>query len=290
MNQALYINGIFKGILEEILEAQSNDKELISTLQPHGRSVIKLLERNDFSKNPSITHYVSTTADLKHVSYVAEIVGWVNKRTLKDNPEELEILNEHIANSLPIQGEVHFHSDKEKTKECANLIELQNLRKLVIPLHVGNLIKTSDGTPYKARAQAGGWSPVHEVAWELMEANTSSLEETVQKELTQKVSKSLSGKSEVRKRRLKEASKKPEIMQIVSKGYKRNPDVIAEVLIRAKGICERCNSKAPFINKKDRTPYLEVHHKQTLAENGEDTVENSEALCPNCHREAHFGI
>jgi len=37
------------------------------------------------------------------------------------------------------------------------------------------------------------------------------------------------------------------------------------------------------------TPYLEVHHRVPLAENGEDTVENAVAICPNCHRKAHDG-
>ena len=34
---------------------------------------------------------------------------------------------------------------------------------------------------------------------------------------------------------------------------------------------------------------LEVHHTKPLAEGGEDTVNNAEALCPNCHKEAHYG-
>ena len=70
----------------------------------------------------------------------------------------------------------------------------------------------------------------------------------------------------------------------------RNPNVIIEVLSRAGGICERCNKQAPFIKKKDNTPYLEVHHKIMLSDGGEDTVENAIALCPNCHRELHFGV
>ena len=290
MDQALYINGVFEEVLEEIIKAQNNEKDLISTLQPYSSRVIKLLEGNDFNKNPSITYYISTTTDLKHVSYVAEIIGWENKRNLGKNPKKLEQLNKQIAKNQPIQGEVYFHSDEEKTKECVNLIELKNLRKLTIPFQVGNLIKVSDDSPYKPRTQPGGWSPVHKVSLDLMEANTSSLNETVEKELTEKVKSSLNSSSEERKKRLKEANKKPEVIQIVSKGYKRNPDVIAEVLIRANGICERCSSVAPFIRKKDKTPYLEVHHKQTLAENGDDTVDNSEALCPNCHRELHCGM
>jgi 5-methylcytosine-specific restriction enzyme A len=34
----------------------------------------------------------------------------------------------------------------------------------------------------------------------------------------------------------------------------------------------------------------EIHHVKLLADSGEDTVENAMALCPNCHRESHFGI
>lgn len=70
--------------------------------------------------------------------------------------------------------------------------------------------------------------------------------------------------------------------------YKRNPYVAAEALYRANGICEHCKNPAPFY-KVDKTPYLEVHHKIPLSEGGEDSIENSIALCPNCHRHVHYG-
>jgi 5-methylcytosine-specific restriction protein A len=35
--------------------------------------------------------------------------------------------------------------------------------------------------------------------------------------------------------------------------------------------------------------YLETHHVVPLHENGEDSVNNVVALCPNHHREAHHG-
>lgn len=44
------------------------------------------------------------------------------------------------------------------------------------------------------------------------------------------------------------------------------------------------------IYKVNGEPYLEVHHVIPLSQNGEDTLENAEALCPNCHREKHYGI
>jgi 5-methylcytosine-specific restriction endonuclease McrA len=93
-----------------------------------------------------------------------------------------------------------------------------------------------------------------------------------------------------RKKRLKVASKKPDTLEIIHRIFKRNSDVIAEVLERAKGTCEYCEKAAPFIRKSDKTPFLEVHHKIPLAKGGEDTVENAVALCPNCHREMHYGF
>lgn len=70
--------------------------------------------------------------------------------------------------------------------------------------------------------------------------------------------------------------------------YKRNAAVKAWVLQQADGKCESCGQLAPF-NGSDGLPFLEVHHVRQLADNGSDTVTNAVALCPNCHREAHYG-
>ncbi|NIF45512.1 HNH endonuclease [Burkholderia sp. Tr-862] len=103
------------------------------------------------------------------------------------------------------------------------------------------------------------------------------------------VDQALADASATRRKRLARANKKPAKIKAVTDIYVRSADVVAEVLLRANGTCERCKVFAPFLRKKDRTPYLEVHHKQRLADDGEDTVENAIALCPNCHRELHFG-
>jgi hypothetical protein len=74
-----------------------------------------------------------------------------------------------------------------------------------------------------------------------------------------------------------------------SKGaFKRDPEVIAWVKQRAVGICELCEKKGPFLDK-DNQPFLEVHHILPLSDDGADTVDNAVALCPNCHRECHYG-
>jgi hypothetical protein len=103
------------------------------------------------------------------------------------------------------------------------------------------------------------------------------------------VERALAVSSSERKKRLENAEKHPKKVTVNMLIYKRNPDVVAEALIRAKGYCEGCEKSAPFIRKKDNSPYLEVHHIIPLSVGGEDTLENVIALCPNCHRGKHFG-
>lgn len=88
--------------------------------------------------------------------------------------------------------------------------------------------------------------------------------------------------------RPRQAPSMPEQQIVLALVFRRNPDVIAEVLSRANGVCQDCDQVAPFL-RADGRPYLEVHHRQQLAEGGADTVENAIALCPNCHRERHYG-
>ncbi len=68
--------------------------------------------------------------------------------------------------------------------------------------------------------------------------------------------------------------------------HQRSPWVAEHARRRAKGHCELCGEPAPF-KRKDDTPYLETHHIEWLANGGADTIENTVALCPNCHRKMH---
>lgn len=92
-----------------------------------------------------------------------------------------------------------------------------------------------------------------------------------------------------RLKRLAIAEKIPASITVTTRVFVRNPDVVAETLVRAGGKCEECLSDAPFLRRKDGSPYLEVHHRVQLAVGGDDSVENSVALCPNCHRQSHYG-
>ncbi|WP_263064425.1 HNH endonuclease [Dickeya dadantii] len=113
--------------------------------------------------------------------------------------------------------------------------------------------------------------------------------ENLTTEFNIQVNKSIADNQRSRQERLSTSPKYPEKKSLQIEFFIRNPDVVAEVLLRANGKCERCCSDAPFLRKKDNTPYLEVHHKTPLSEGGADTVDNAIALCPNCHRYLHYG-
>lgn len=74
--------------------------------------------------------------------------------------------------------------------------------------------------------------------------------------------------------------------QVSSQTYERNVYVAELVKRRANGICQLCEKPAPFRDKKGE-PFLESHHIIWLSKGGEDTIDNSTALCPNCHRKMH---
>ena len=103
------------------------------------------------------------------------------------------------------------------------------------------------------------------------------------------VSYSLKDNRENRLKRLKNNFSSIISRQSTTVVYIRSPDIVAERLYLANGICEDCKQKAPFNRKSDGTPYLEVHHIKPLSEGGKDTLKNTVALCPNCHRKRHFG-
>ena len=68
--------------------------------------------------------------------------------------------------------------------------------------------------------------------------------------------------------------------------YERKTFIRDCVLRMANGVCQLCGKEAPF-RKKDGTPYLESHHIIWLKDGGADSLENTVALCPNCHRKMH---
>lgn len=85
-----------------------------------------------------------------------------------------------------------------------------------------------------------------------------------------------------------EGNRKPSRTQAAVTQFARSEAVAAWVRREAAGKCESCGASAPFVGE-DGLPFLEVHHVRRLADGGEDTIQNSVAVCPNCHRQLHYG-
>jgi 5-methylcytosine-specific restriction protein A len=290
MNQALFLNGVFDDVLREIITAQSREDGLVCYLQPYKNNVIRLLKEGRPSGGNPITFYASETGSLDTVRYTGEITGWMDKRELKEDADRVERLNAHMRKHQPDEHEIYFHSDADGTKECANLLAVRYVKRLQTPVPVTTLVKVSDRQPHRVRTRSGGWSVVYKLPDWIGEEEVSTTQEQLEEELEVRIKGSSQLTMDERLKRLKNAPTIPATVQVISRGFRRNADVVMAVLARAKGMCEECHAEAPFRRAKDGTPYLEIHHKVPLAQNGEDTMQNAIAVCPNCHMRLHYGI
>lgn len=283
---ALFINGVFETTLAEIAKAQQAHPGKRCYLQPYASQQIKFLAETAPTPENSITLYLSLTDSLPYVSYRARIVGWHDKREIAKDAAKLATLNQHIKQFQPSENDIFLNVSGGKA--CVNLITVVDVIRLETQISVSCFVKTSDGKPLKKRARSGGWSPVWE-QFDWLGTSNESVKADIDALLHDQVVTSLRDSAEARKHRLAQAAKLPDSIQVISRAFRRNADVIAEVLIRASGTCEECHCAAPFVRATNGTPYLEVHHRVHLSDGGEDTVANAIATCPNCHRKLHFG-
>ena len=68
--------------------------------------------------------------------------------------------------------------------------------------------------------------------------------------------------------------------------YEKNVYVAELARRKSNGICQLCELPAPFRDRRGR-PFLETHHIEWISEGGQDTIDNTVALCPNCHARMH---
>jgi 5-methylcytosine-specific restriction protein A len=85
-----------------------------------------------------------------------------------------------------------------------------------------------------------------------------------------------------------EGVERPERVQATTTGFYRNAMVRNYVLKRANGCCEYCDKEGFVMRNGER--YLETHHILALSEQGADSVSNVIGLCPNHHKQAHYGV
>lgn len=83
------------------------------------------------------------------------------------------------------------------------------------------------------------------------------------------------------------APRRPKTVLVETTVFVRDQTVSVYAKRRANGRCDLCGKNAPFMDAQGK-PYLECHHIVWLANGGLDTIENTCALCPNCHRKMHI--
>jgi 5-methylcytosine-specific restriction protein A len=94
---------------------------------------------------------------------------------------------------------------------------------------------------------------------------------------------------ELREKALKDAGSGRTPIERKNLYYQRSNAIKVYIQKRANGICEGCGSPAPFV-KTDGKPFLENHHIRKISDGGPDHPEWVVAVCPNCHKRAHYSV
>jgi hypothetical protein len=163
VGRALFINGVFESVLEEILAVQSVLPYYPMFLQPHANSVMVQLRDNPPTYAAPMQLFLSTTSELSRIVYRAKIVAWDDKRQLP--PEKHAQLDRIIKLLQPGEGGLYDQA-QSGSGESVNLLTIRHLRRLRKERSVAELRKLSDGEAVSTgRTTAGGWSYVYPVEW-----------------------------------------------------------------------------------------------------------------------------
>lgn len=156
--EAMFINGVYRGVIEEILLVQGQLPEHIMFLQPHSSERIVRLADDPPSVYDPVRLFLSTTDELPTVSYMAEIVGWDNKTELLET--KATVVSRLIWTLQPREGGL-YHVGAVDKPQSTNLLHVWRMREIRKPFSVAEFILTSTGKPHSPdRSTAGGWSYV----------------------------------------------------------------------------------------------------------------------------------
>jgi 5-methylcytosine-specific restriction protein A len=184
------------------------------------------------------------------------------------------------------------HSRQDPTGRHRYVCDVEFVCDFIPPITIVELKNAIPKTEWKPLYQLRGFKAIKipdRIAEKIIALRPARPLSDVEQRFSEDVAASLELTSGERLKKLASAPKYPAKSKVTTEVFNRSPHIVAAVLIAAGGICERCKCPAPFLKASNGKPYLEVHHKRPLADGGEDTVENAEALCPNCHRKAHYG-
>ncbi|MCJ8287113.1 HNH endonuclease signature motif containing protein [Halomonas sp.] len=185
--------------------------------------------------------------------------------------------------------ELNFAQNKTLSESPSNgvAVHLFEVFKRKEYTYVGEVFRTAP--PYQAAQPDadGNERKVWLFPLQLRSSRLPAMDQEASKQAFEKKEKQAAKLSdEELRQRAKNAPAKTGSRPAIATQYGRSPYVAEYAKRRADGICELCQEPAPFQTKKGE-PYLECHHIEWLAAGGEDTIENTVALCPNCHRKMH---
>ena len=158
---ALFMNGIYHEVLEEILEAQGKVPDGTFYLQPWTGTAIGMLRKDIPSPEAPVTFYASVTGDLNKVAYTAQVVGWEDKTRMTERrrQEVTEALEKH----QPKEGRL-YDASKTPGKPSINLIHIRRLFQYDPPFSTGRLVKVNDSmTLATNRSRGGHWAYVYKL-------------------------------------------------------------------------------------------------------------------------------
>lgn len=154
-NEALYLNGIFREVLDDIARIHENRPDLQLYLQPYTESPITHLRDNPPEKLDPVRLYASTSDDLRHVSFVADVIRWEDKTVMA--PERRARVEKRLSDYQPTEDGL-FNVPEDGVSR--NLLCVLRMVRLDKPFPVVNLIKTDNNEPLGMRATPGGWAYV----------------------------------------------------------------------------------------------------------------------------------
>ena len=127
--EALFLNGVYSAILDDIWNVQRTDPGRTLFLQPYKAQAIKRIRDDPPTATDPVCLYLSTTDDLATVSYNAEIVGWEDKRLM--SPERIAEVHAIIKEYQPNESGLYLCLDDGR--KPVNLLHIQSMEKLREP-------------------------------------------------------------------------------------------------------------------------------------------------------------
>jgi hypothetical protein len=152
---ALFLNGVFETVMQEILRIQEPLPDCVLYLQPYARDRIVRLAEEPPSLVDPVQLFISTTDHLAQVQYVCEIVGWEDKREMHQS--RIDQLSEKLRKYQPGEEGV-YGLDEPGKGPMVNLLHVRRMHELNSSFSVGLLRNIKDGQPLSTdRTRAGGW-------------------------------------------------------------------------------------------------------------------------------------